>query len=238
MKIIEVKNERRRAYASIRAVAREERKAKEKAFWDTVEEGAIYEGPVKSLTSYGAFVDLGGVDGMVHLTELSWRRIHHPSEVVKVGDVIKVFVKSIDREKGRISLGYKTEDTDPWFIFNNKYKIGDTANVKVVSLMPFGAFAEIVPGVDGLIHISQIADHKIEKPDDVLKVGDTVDVKITDINQETKKVSLSIRALLEQGAKEAEEASDDAQAEEASEPKVFSTDNPEAHADFGENNAE
>lgn len=187
VKIIEVKNERRRAYASIRAVAREERKAKEKAFWDTVEEGAIYEGPVKSLTSYGAFVDLGGVDGMVHLTELSWRRIHHPSEVVKVGDVIKVFVKSIDREKGRISLGYKTEDTDPWFIFNNKYKIGDTANVKVVSLMPFGAFAEIVPGVDGLIHISQIADHKIEKPDDVLKVGDTVDVKITDINQETKR---------------------------------------------------
>lgn len=238
VKIIEVKNERRRAYASIRAVAREERKAKEKAFWDTVEEGAIYEGPVKSLTSYGAFVDLGGVDGMVHLTELSWRRIHHPSEVVKVGDVIKVFVKSIDREKGRISLGYKTEDTDPWFIFNNKYKIGDTANVKVVSLMPFGAFAEIVPGVDGLIHISQIADHKIEKPDDVLKVGDTVDVKITDINQETKKVSLSIRALLEQGAKETEEASDDAQAEEASEPKVFSTDNPEAYADFGENNAE
>ncbi len=238
VKIIEVKNERRRAYASIRAVAREERKAKEKAFWDTVEEGAIYEGPVKSLTSYGAFVDLGGVDGMVHLTELSWRRIHHPSEVVKVGDVIKVFVKSIDREKGRISLGYKTEDTDPWFIFNNKYKIGDTANVKVVSLMPFGAFAEIVPGVDGLIHISQIADHKIEKPDDVLKVGDTVDVKITDINQETKKVSLSIRALLEQGAKEAEEASDDAQAEEASEPKVFSTDNPEAYADFGENNEE
>ncbi len=238
VKIIEVKNERRRAYASIRAVAREERKAKEKAFWDTVEEGAIYEGPVKSLTSYGAFVDLGGVDGMVHLTELSWRRIHHPSEVVKVGDVIKVFVKSIDREKGRISLGYKTEDTDPWFIFNNKYKIGDTANGKVVSLMPFGAFAEIVPGVDGLIHISQIADHKIEKPDDVLKVGDTVDVKITDINQETKKVSLSIRALLEQGAKEAEEASDDAQAEEASEPKVFSTDNPEAYADFGENNAE
>ena len=238
VKIIEVKNERRRAYASIRAVAREERKAKEKAFWDTVEEGAIYEGPVKSLTSYGAFVDLGGVDGMVHLTELSWRRIHHPSEVVKVGDVIKVFVKSIDREKGRISLGYKTEDTDPWFIFNNKYKIGDTANVKVVSLMPFGAFAEIVPGVDGLIHISQIADHKIEKPDDVLKVGDTVDVKITDINQETKKVSLSIRALLEQGAKEAEKVSDDAQAEEDSEPKVFSTDNPEAYADFGENNAE
>ena len=141
-----------------------------------------------------------------------------------------MFVKSIDREKGRISLGYKTEDTDPWFIFNNKYKIGDTANVKVVSLMPFGAFAEIVPGVDGLIHISQIADHKIEKPD--------VDVKITDINQETKKVSLSIRALLEQGAKEAEEASDDAQAEEASEPKVFSTDNPEAYADFGENNEE
>ena len=225
----------RKIVGSINKVTAEQNKAKREEFWANVEVGKTYTGVVKSLTSYGAFVDLGGVDGMVHLTELSWRRIHHPSEVVKVGDVIKVFVKSIDREKGRISLGYKTEDTDPWFIFNNKYKIGDTANVKVVSLMPFGAFAEIVPGVDGLIHISQIADHKIEKPDDVLKVGDTVDVKITDINQETKKVSLSIRALLEQGAKEAEEASDDAQAEE---PKVFSTDNPEAYADFGENNEE
>ena len=195
IKVIEVKGNR--AYGSIRAVQREERKAKEAAFWAEIEEGKVYEGPVKSLTSYGAFVDLGGVDGMVHVSELSWKRIKNPAEVVKVGDVIRVFVKSVDKEAKRISLGYKTEDTDPWFIFNNQYQIGDVANVKIVSIMPFGAFAEIVDGVDGLIHISQIADRKLGTPAEVLEVGQMVDAKIVDINNETKKVSLSIRALLE-----------------------------------------
>ncbi len=152
--------------------------------------------------------------------------------------MIQVFVKSIDREKGRISLGYKTEETESVVHLHSKVHVGDIATVKIVSLMPFGAFAEIVPGCDGLIHISQIADHKIDKPEDELQVGQEVHVKITAIDQETKKVSLSIRALLEEEAEDAEEASDDAQAEEASEPKVFSTDNPEAYADFGENNAE
>ena len=145
-------------------------------------------------------------------------------------------MKAIDREKGRISLGYKTEDTDPWFIFNNKYKIGDTAEVKIVSLMPFGAFAEIVPGVDGLIHISQIADHKLEKASDVLSVGQTVDAKITDIDQENRKVSLSIRALIEKSAPVAEEA-DEAE-EESDAPAVYSTDDPSAYADFAGDNAE
>ena len=238
VRIIEIKPERHRAYASIRNVAREEKKAKEKAFWETVEEGMIFEGAVKSLTSYGAFVDLGGVDGMVHVSELSWNRIRHPSEVVKVGDVLKVFVKAIDREKGRISLGYKTEDTDPWFIFTNKYGIGDTAEVKIVSLMPFGAFAEIVPGVDGLIHISQIADRKIEKPADVLTEGQIVTVKITDIDTEAKKVSLSIRALIEKPAEAVEEAVEAVEeAVEDAAPAVFSTDDPAAYANFeGENN--
>ena len=235
VRIIEIKPERHRAYASIRTVAREEKKAKEKAFWETVEEGMIFEGAVKSLTSYGAFVDLGGVDGMVHVSELSWNRIRHPSEVVKVGDVLKVFVKAIDREKGRISLGYKTEDTDPWFIFTNKYQIGDVAEVKIVSLMPFGVFAEIVPGVDGLIHISQIADRKIEKPADVLTVGQTVNVKITDIDTEAKKVSLSIRALIEAPAEKVVEEVGEA-AEDAA-PAVFSTDDPAAYANFDGENA-
>lgn len=162
---------------------------------------------------------------MVHVSELSWNRIRHPSEVVKVGDMVKVFVKAVDREKGRISLGYKTEDTDPWFIFNNKYQIGDTAEVKVVSLMPFGAFAELVPGVDGLIHISQIADRKIEKPADVLSVGQIVNVKITDIDQDAKKISLSIRALLDKEA-------DDEVVENNDAPSVYSTDDPSAYADF------
>ncbi len=232
-KVIEIKGERKRALGSIRAVLREERKAAEKAFWEQVEVGQIYEGPVKSLTNYGAFVDLGsGVDGMVHLSELSWRRIRHPSEVVNVGDVIKVFVKGVDKEKKRISLGYKTEETDPWFIFNNKYSLGDTATVKIVSLMQFGAFAEVVPGADGLIHISQIANRKIASPGEVLHVGDEVQAKIVGIDDENRKISLSIRALLEEeNGESSAEAEDKESASDA--PAVFSTDNPEAYADFG-----
>ncbi len=213
VKIIEIKADRKRAFASIRAVAREERKAKEEAFWAQVEIGQIYEGPVKSLTNYGAFVDLGGVDGMVHTSELSWRRIKHPSEVVKVGDVIKVYVKDLDREKGRISLGYKTEDMDPWNIFMSKYSVGDVASVKIVSLMPFGAFAEVVPGADGLIHISQIADRKIGAPAEVLKVGDVVDAKVTAIDEENRKISLSIRALLASEEEAVEEVAEEAAAD-------------------------
>lgn len=228
VKIIEIKEDRKRAFASIRAVLAEERRAKEEAFWNQVEVGQIYEGPVKSLTNYGAFVDLGGVDGMVHTSELSWRRIRHPSEVVSQGEVIKVYVKALDREKGRISLGYKTEDTDPWFIFNQKYSVGDTASVKIVSLMPFGAFAEVVPGADGLIHISQIADHKIETPAEVLKVGDIVDAKIIAIDDENRKISLSMRALIEE-KKKAEEQGDAADLEDSA--VVYSTDNPQSFAD-------
>ncbi|MBR6917488.1 MAG: bifunctional 4-hydroxy-3-methylbut-2-enyl diphosphate reductase/30S ribosomal protein S1 [Clostridia bacterium] len=228
-KVIEVKEERKRALGSIRAVLREERKAKEAEFWAQLEVGQIYEGAVKSLTSYGAFVDLGGgVDGMVHMSELSWRRIRHPSEVVNVGDVIKVFVKGIDKEKKRISLGYKTEESDPWYIFNQKYALGDVAKVKIVSLMQFGAFAEVVPGADGLIHISQITDHKIASPAEVLHVGDEVDAKIVGIDNENRKISLSIRALIEPKEEEAP-----AEAAEEAAPAVFSTDNPEAYADFG-----
>ena len=221
VKIIEIKEDRKKAFASIRAVKQEERKAKTEAFWAQAEVGQIYEGPVKSLTNYGAFVDLGGVDGMVHTSELSWRRIRHPSEVVNVGDVIKVYIKALDPEKGRISLGYKTEDMDPWHIFNEKYSVGDTASVKIVSIMPFGAFAEVVPGADGLIHISQIADHKIATPADVLKVGDVVDAKITAIDDDNRKISLSIRALIEDAKAE----------EEAAAPEEYVAEAPEADAE-------
>ncbi len=224
VKIIEIKTDRKRAYASIRAVQREERRAQQEAFWNTLAEGMEFDGEVKSLTSFGAFVDLGcGVDGMVHTSELSWKHIRQPSDIVKVGDKLHVYVKGFDREKNRISLGHKTEATNPWNIFTANYQIGDVANVKVVSLMPFGAFAEIVDGVDGLIHISQIADHKIAKPDDVLSVGQTVDVKITDIDSENHQISLSIRALLE--PVEAEVA-EEAPVEET--PVIYSTDDPEA----------
>ncbi len=211
VKVIEIKPERKRAYASIRAVLREERKAKEEAFWAEIEEGKEFDGEIKSLTDFGAFVDLGGVDGMVHTSELSWKRLRHPSEVVSVGDKIHVYVKSFDKEKGRISLGYKTDAMNPWNIFTSQYAEGDTAEVKVVSLMPFGAFAEIVPGCDGLIHISQIADHKIAKPDEVLEVGQVVTVKVTSIDTEKHQVGLSIRALLEEAA--AEETAEETDAE-------------------------
>ena len=197
LKITEVNRARRRVVGSIRAVEQAERAEKAAKVWAEIEDGKKYHGVVKSLTSYGAFVDIGGVDGMVHISELSWSRIKHPSEVVSVGDPVDVYVISFDPEKKKISLGMKDRSQDPWTVFTDKYSVGDVANVKVVKLMTFGAFAEIVPGVDGLIHISQIADHRIDKPGDVLKEGDMVDVKIIDIDMENKKVSLSIRALLE-----------------------------------------
>ena len=197
LRITEVNRARRRVVGSIRAVAAEERAEKAAQVWASIEEGKRYTGTVKSLTSYGAFVDIGGVDGMVHISELSWSRIKHPSEVVSVGDTVEVYVISFDPEKKKISLGMKDRSQDPWAVFTGKYQPGDVANVRVVKLMTFGAFAEIVPGVDGLIHISQIADHRIDKPGDVLSEGQMVDVKITDIDYDNKKVSLSIRAVLE-----------------------------------------
>ena len=199
IRITEVNRERRggRVVGSIRAVANEERKAAQEKIWSEIEVGKKYTGTVKSLTSYGAFVDIGGVDGMVHVSELSWRRIKNPAEVVKVGDVIDVYVIALDPEKRKISLGYKTAEMNPWNQFTAKYSVGDVAKVKIVKMMTFGAFAEIVPGVDGLIHISQIADRRIGKPEDVLTVGQEVDAKIIDIDAENKRISLSIRALLE-----------------------------------------
>ena len=197
LRITEVNRARRRVVGSIRAVAAAERAEKSAEVWNAIEEGKRYHGVVKSLTSYGAFVDIGGVDGMVHISELSWSRIKHPSEVVNPGDEVDVYVISFDPEKRKISLGMKDKSQDPWAVFTEKYHVGDTATVKVVKLMTFGAFAEVVPGVDGLIHISQIADHRIEKPGDVLSEGQEVEVKITDIDYDKKKVSLSIRALLE-----------------------------------------
>ena len=201
----------RRVVGSIRAVQYEARQAAADAIWADIEVGKMYTGTVKSLTSYGAFVDIGGVDGMVHISELSWSRIKHPSEVVSVGDQVEVYVISFDKEKRKISLGLKDRSVDPWDKFVSTYHVGDVASVKVVKLMTFGAFAEVVPGVDGLIHISQIADRRIEKPSDVLSEGQVVDAKIIAIDEENKKISLSIRALLQE---EAEEEAEEAPAEE------------------------
>ena len=211
LRITEVNRARRRVVGSIRAVAAEARAAAAAEIWNNIEVGKHYSGTVKSLTSYGAFVDIGGVDGMVHISELSWSRIKTPAEVVSVGDPVEVYVISFDPEKKKISLGMKDHSQEPWTVFTTKYAVGDTAAVRVVKLMTFGAFAEIVPGVDGLIHISQIADHRVEKPGDVLAEGDVVDAKIIAIDEENKKVSLSIRALLEEGP--ADEAEDESEAE-------------------------
>ena len=198
LKVTEVNRARRRVIGSIRAVSSESRKAAQEKIWAEIENGKKYHGTVKSLTSYGAFVDIGGVDGMVHVSELSWNRIKTPADVVKVGDEIDVYVISFDPDKKKISLGYKTAEMNPWNQFMTNYSVGDVADAKVVKLMTFGAFAEILPGVDGLIHISQIADRRIGKPEDVLSEGQDVKVKITDVDAENKRISLSIRALLEE----------------------------------------
>ncbi len=195
-RITEINRQRKRVVGSIRAVAQEERRAAAEKVWNEIEVGKEYAGTVKSLTSYGAFVDIGGVDGMIHISELSWGRIKHPSEVVNVGDAVNVYVIGLDRDNKKISLGYKRPEDNPWNVFTANYDIDDVATVRILKFMPFGAFAEIIPGVDGLIHISQIADRRIAKPDEVLQIGEEVEAKIIDIDQEKKKVSLSIRALL------------------------------------------
>ena len=210
--IREVNEKRHRAVGSIKDVLKEQKKALEEKFWGEVEVGKRYQGVVKSLTSYGAFVDLGGVDGMVHISELSWLRIKHPSDVVKVGDVLDVYVKDIDTENKKISLGYKKTEDNPWEVLKRDYEIGSVVTAKVVSMTAFGAFAQIIPGVDGLIHISQISNERINKPQDVLTIGQEVQVQITDIDFDKKRVSLSMKALLDDSA---EEAAEEVSAEEA-----------------------
>lgn len=198
----------RRAVGSIRSVLREQKKAAEDKIWAEIAVGDRFTGTVKSLTSYGAFVDIGGVDGMVHISELSWARIKNPSEVVLVGDTVEVYIKAIDPEKRKISLGYKKAEDNPWVIFENNYNVDDTVKVTIVSMTTYGAFARIIPGIDGLIHISQIANKHVAKPQDELTVGQEVEAKITAVDFEKKRVSLSIRALLEPEVKEEEPAAD------------------------------
>lgn len=208
VKITEVNRGRKRVVGSIRAVAQKERREKAEAIWNEMEVGKKYHGVVKSMTSYGAFVDIGGIDGMVHVSEMSWSRIKNPAEMFSEGDEVDVYVINFDREKRKISLGYKDPNENPWVKFTNTYNVGDTAEVKIVKFMTFGAFAEVLPGVDGLIHISQIANRRIGKPEEVLTVGETVEAKITAIDMDNHKISLSIRALGEPAAAQ-EEPEDD-----------------------------
>ena len=217
-RIIEVNKQRRRAVGSIRAVLKEAKKEATEAFWANAAVDQKYHGVVKSMTNYGAFVDIGGVDGMVHISEMSWKRIKNPSEVFEIGQEVDVYIKALDVENKKISLGYRRDEDNPWEILKKNYPEGTVIESEIVGLTTFGAFAKVIPGIDGLIHISQIADRHISKPQDVLKVGDSVTCKITAIDYDKKRVSLSIRALIEPATEEAaEEAVEEAVAEEAAE---------------------
>lgn len=208
-KIIDINPTRRRAVGSIKVVADAERKEKQDAVWATLEVGKKMTGTVKSLTSYGAFVDLGGIDGMIHISELSWSRIKHPSEVVKVGDTVEVTIKALDEETKKISLGFKNIEDSPWEIMKRDYPVGSVVDARIVSFATFGAFANILPTVDGLIHISQISWDRIQTPQDVLKIGDVVKAKIIDIDYDKKRVSLSIKELLDKPEETIPELADD-----------------------------
>ncbi|MCC8042956.1 MAG: bifunctional 4-hydroxy-3-methylbut-2-enyl diphosphate reductase/30S ribosomal protein S1 [Oscillospiraceae bacterium] len=210
-KVIEADEVKHKALGSIKSVLIEEKNAAKAKFWETAAVGDVFKGEVKSITSYGAFVDLGGIDGMVHISELSWDRIKHPSEVVSVGDVLEVYIKDLDKDAGRISLGYKKDEDNPWTKFLAEYSAGDVVTGKVVSITPFGAFVQIIPGIDGLVHISQISDKRVTNVKDVLSVGDEVTAKITDIDAEKQRTSMSIKELIKEGA--VDDAADDESAE-------------------------
>ena len=194
----------RKIVGSINKVTAEENKAKRDEFWKNVEVDKQYTGVVMSLTSYGAFVDIGGVDGLCHISELSWNNIKHPSEVVSVGDTIEVYVKSYDPENQKVSLGYKKEEDNPWEKLKNEYPIGSEFEAPVVSITKFGAFVRILPGIDGLVHISEISNERVNKVSDVLKVGDMVKVKLINVDFDRKRISLSMKACLDEAAEDAE----------------------------------
>lgn len=200
-KIIEVSNERGgRVVGSIRLANKEVRDAERAKFWESIEVGQKFEGEVRSIENYGVFVDIGPVDGLVHTADLTWNRVGHPKDIVKVGDKINVVVKSFDPEKKRVSLSAKDPDDNPWTKFVAEYHKGDVIKATIVSITEFGAFAQIIPGVDGLIHISQISTERVASIASVLTVGQEVEVKIIDIDEEKNRVSLSIKALMESDA--------------------------------------
>ena len=215
-KILEVNEGRQRAVGSIRVVAREARAAAQTKFFENTQPGEEVEGVVKSITDYGVFVDLGGVDGLVRRVDLSWNRDKHPSEIVSVGDKIKVKIKDIDNETKKISLTYKKDEENPWEIFKNNYEAGQTVTAKIVSITSFGAFAQIIEGIDGLIHISQIANKRVDNVNEILTVGQDVECKITEIDFDKKRISLSIRALLPEEEEVEDTAAEEPAAEEAS----------------------
>lgn len=220
VRIIEFNEKKRKLVGSARVILEEEKEKKLKEFWANVEVGKIYNGVVKSLTDFGAFVDIGGVDGLIHKSELSWSRIKHPSEVLKVGDNVQVTILDLDKEKGKISLGYRKTEDNPWYKAAQKYNVGDVVKVKVVRFASFGAFVELEEGIDGLVHISQISTKRLAKPEDVLTAGMMVDAKIIEFDKENKKISLSIKEVkpIDPVTEETSAPAENSEGENAEEP--------------------
>jgi len=195
VRIIDINKQKKKVVGSHKVILKEEKEKVENEFWSNIEVGKKYRGVVKSLSDFGAFIDLGGVDGLLHVSELAWGRVKHPSELIKVGDVIEVSVIDFDKDKKKISLTYKKPEDNPWNITEAKYKTGDVVKAKVVRMTPFGAFVELDTGVDGLVHISQISNVRIPRPEAVLSIGQEVEAKIIEMNAEAKKISLSIKEV-------------------------------------------
>jgi 4-hydroxy-3-methylbut-2-enyl diphosphate reductase len=195
VRILEFNKQRKKIVGSQKVLLKEIREQQANEFWDSVETGKKYTGIVKSFTAFGAFVDIGGVDGLIHISELSWGKIKHPSEVLKIGEEVEVVINDFDKDKKRISLGYRKQENNPWYKLEEKFKAGDVVKGMVVRLVPFGAFVELEKGVDGLVHISQISNTRLARPDDVLSVGQEVEAKIIEVNPEARKISLSIKEV-------------------------------------------
>ncbi len=225
--IIDFDKEKRRLVLSRKEIERVELKGKKDIVWASLEENKILEGTVQRLTDFGAFVDLGGVDGLIHISDLSWHRVKHPSEVVKAGDKVEVQILSFDKEKNRISLGLKQTIAEPWVAFTSTVSIGDVVEGKIVNLLDFGAFVRLESGVDGLLHVSQISKEHVAKPSDALTVGQSVEVKVIDINNDDRKISLSIKEVNEENEPQEEnkeenkeEAIEDTMVNDNSEPTI------------------
>ncbi len=217
IRIIEYNEQKKKFVGSARVLLEEERASKENEIWGNIEIGKKYTGTVKNLMDFGAFVDIGGVDGLIHLSELSWTKVKHPSQVLKLGDKVEVTVLEFDRDKKKISLGYKKAEDNPWNKAAGTLNVGDIVKGKVVRLVPFGAFVELESTVDGLVHISQISNDRIGKPSDVLTIGQEVEAKIMELNLETKKISLSIKEVNPIPAPKKAEAAQVKEAKEATE---------------------
>ena len=195
-KVIKLNRRRGNVVLSRRAVLEEEREEKRKHTLSVLSEGMVLTGAVKNITDYGAFIDLGGIDGLLHVTDMSWGRVGHPSEIFQIGDQVEVVVLHFDRETGRVSLGYKQKSSDPWAVVDERYPVGAKAQGRVVSVTNYGAFVELEPGVEGLVHVSEMSwTRRVRHPSKLVNVGDMVDVMVLDVNKATKRISLGMKQV-------------------------------------------